>query len=122
LTLRNVIFSNNTAGNAFNPWSMRNPATNGSNDLQWPLSRGSGQTDAAAAPGTTFADAKLLPLADNGGPTQTAAIPADSPALNAGTSTGAPATDQRGFPRVGAVDIGAYEFFVDEIFASRFGD
>ena len=32
-----------------------------------------------------------------------------SPAIDAGTSTGAPATDQRGFARVGAVDIGAFE-------------
>src|SRR6516225_4357038 len=32
-----------------------------------------------------------------------------SPAIDAGTSTGAPASDQRGQPRVGAVDIGAFE-------------
>jgi hypothetical protein len=32
-----------------------------------------------------------------------------SPAIDAGTSTGAPATDQRGVARVGAVDIGAFE-------------
>jgi hypothetical protein len=32
-----------------------------------------------------------------------------SPAIDAGTGTGAPATDQRGVGRVGAVDIGAFE-------------
>ncbi len=32
-----------------------------------------------------------------------------SPAIDAGTSTGAPTTDQRGDGRVGAVDIGAFE-------------
>jgi hypothetical protein len=32
-----------------------------------------------------------------------------SPAINAGTATGAPTTDQRGISRVGAVDIGAFE-------------
>jgi hypothetical protein len=32
-----------------------------------------------------------------------------SPAINAGTSVGAPTTDQRGMGRVGAVDIGAFE-------------
>ena len=60
-------------------------------------------------------------LADNGGPTQTIALLAGSPAINAGSnalavdpSTGLPlATDQRGpgFPRIvgGTVDIGAYE-------------
>jgi hypothetical protein len=52
-------------------------------------------------------------LADNGGPTQTMAIPADSPAFNTGTNTGCPTTDQRGAQRAGDVedpcDIGAYE-------------
>jgi hypothetical protein len=120
LTIRNVIFWNNTAGNAYNPWAIQNPAASGSNNLQFPQSRGSGQTDAAAAPGTTFADAMLSPLADNGGLTQTMAIPSTSPAVNAGTSTNAPLTDQRGFNRVGAVDIGAYEFTPNEIFANGF--
>ncbi len=32
-----------------------------------------------------------------------------SPALGAGTATGAPATDQRGQPRSGPIDIGAFE-------------
>jgi hypothetical protein len=120
LTVRNVIFWNNTAGNAYNPWAIQNPAASGSNNLQFPQSRGSGQTDAAAAPGTAFADAMLSPLADNGGLTETMAIPSTSPAVNAGTSTNAPLTDQRGFNRVGAVDIGAYEFAPNEIFANGF--
>ncbi len=120
LVMRNVIFANNTAGNAFNPWAIQHPAAAGSSNLQWPQSRGSGQNDAAAAPGTTFADPHLLPLADNGGWTQTMALASGSPAINAGTATGAPATDQRGVARWLAPDIGAYEF-VDEIFAGGFG-
>ena len=55
-------------------------------------------------------------LANNGGPTQTRAILAGSPLINAGSATFTPAaltTDQRGtgFARVvgGQVDIGAYE-------------
>jgi CSLREA domain-containing protein len=51
----------------------------------------------------------LAPLGNYGGPTQTMALLPGSPAIDAGTSTGAPATDQRGLPRVGAVDIGAFE-------------
>ncbi len=49
-------------------------------------------------------------LADNGGPTQTIAILANSPALNAGTTAGL-ATDQRGVsrPQGAATDIGAFE-------------
>jgi CSLREA domain-containing protein len=58
-------------------------------------------------------------LADNGGPTLTAALPAASPAVNAGeaackTLTGATALthDQRGAgrPASGACDIGAFEY------------
>jgi hypothetical protein len=120
LTLRNVIFLNNTGGNAFNPWAMQTPAASGSNNLQWPLSRGRGQTETAAAPGTTFADALLQALAANGGYTKTMALPANSPAVNAGSATGAAATDQRGVARVGLVDIGAYEFTPDTIFADGF--
>jgi uncharacterized protein (DUF2141 family) len=55
-------------------------------------------------------DPKLDALADNGGPTWTHALQSDSPAINSGTDTGAPATDQRGVPRYGTTDMGAYEF------------
>lgn len=49
-------------------------------------------------------------LADNGGPTRTHALLAGSPALNAGTPTGAPAVDQRGITRDAVPDIGAFEY------------
>ena len=64
-------------------------------------------------------DPKLGPLADNGGPTQTMALLAGSPAIDAGSNAlavgpdGKPLLgDQRGFGRIlnGTVDIGAYEF------------
>jgi hypothetical protein len=52
----------------------------------------------------------LAPLGDYGGPTQTIALLPGSPAIDAGTSgPGIPATDQRGEPRHGAPDIGAFE-------------
>ncbi len=111
ITLRNTIFLNNTGGNAFNPWAMLNPVANGGNNLQWPQERPDsfGQMELPVSPGSQFADAQLLPMADNGGPTSTMALPADSPAIDAGSATGAPPTDQRGLPRFGPVDIGAYE-------------
>jgi hypothetical protein len=76
-----------------------------------------------AAGGVTFSgttagniygvDPKLGPLANNGGPTQTMALLAASPAIDAGDPNQAslPPTDQRGLPRVahGRVDIGAFE-------------
>ncbi|MBI4748117.1 MAG: right-handed parallel beta-helix repeat-containing protein [Acidobacteria bacterium] len=51
----------------------------------------------------------LAALASNGGTTQTRALLPGSPAINAGTATGAPTTDQRGISRVGTTDIGAFE-------------
>jgi hypothetical protein len=53
----------------------------------------------------------LSPLQDNGGPTFTHALLAGSIAIDAGGNPGAPATDQRGFPRIvdGVVDVGAFE-------------
>ncbi|HZS46659.1 MAG TPA: choice-of-anchor Q domain-containing protein [Blastocatellia bacterium] len=60
----------------------------------------------------TNTDPLLGPLQNHGGPTQTMALLAGSPAIDAGNNTGAPATDQRGIarPQNGIVDIGAYEF------------
>jgi hypothetical protein len=51
----------------------------------------------------------LSPLGNYGGPTATMALLPGSPAIGAGTSTGAPAFDQRGQPRSGHVDIGAFQ-------------
>ena len=120
LTLRNVIFEDNVGGNIYNPWAMLHPAAEGAANLQWPQSRGSGQTESPAAPGTSFASAVLADPADNGGPTETMAISPGSPAIDTGTSTGASPTDQRGDPRFGTVDIGAYEWQGDPIFADGF--
>jgi len=68
---------------------------------------------------STAAIAPLLgPLQNNGGPTATMALqepfpfaPKGSPAIDAGDSTGAPTTDQRGFVRLPdpSIDIGAFE-------------
>jgi hypothetical protein len=65
----------------------------------------------------TYTDPRLLPLADNGGPTPTQALEARSPAIDAGGDE-CPATDQRGVTRpqdgnnngVAKCDIGAFEY------------
>jgi Ca2+-binding RTX toxin-like protein len=64
---------------------------------------------AAGAGDITGVEAKLGPLADNGGATPTHALLTGSPALDKGG--GCAKTDQRGVPRTagGACDIGAYE-------------
>ena len=62
-------------------------------------------------------DPLLGPLADNGGPTQTHAPLPGSPAIDGGTNTGCPSTDQRGVSRpidgdvngTATCDVGAVE-------------
>jgi hypothetical protein len=69
-------------------------------------------------------DPNLGPLQNNGGPTMTLALTSTSAAIDAGSSAGAPATDQRGCQRpVGvAPDIGAYEssYIADLVFRDGF--
>jgi hypothetical protein len=75
-----------------------------------------GGTNGPITPGTgdqfNVPDAKLGPLQDNGGPTFTHALLCGSPAINAGSNSNAPATDQRGFSRIvgGTIDIGSFEY------------
>src|SRR5439155_24486003 len=62
-------------------------------------------------PNDVFNDNPLLAALGNyGGPTQTLAVLAGSPAIGTGAADGF-ATDQRGLPRVvnGSVDIGAFQ-------------
>jgi predicted outer membrane repeat protein len=54
-------------------------------------------------------DPRLGPLANNGGPTPTQALLPGSPAIGHADAANAPATDQRGFPRLATPSIGAYE-------------
>lgn len=54
-------------------------------------------------------DAMLATLAENGGPTQTCALLPESPAIDVGDPD-ASATDQRGYVRPDAPDVGAFEF------------
>ena len=56
-------------------------------------------------------DPLLGVLTSNGGPTATMSLLAGSRAIDAGTNSGAPTTDQRGQPRPynGVTDIGAFE-------------
>jgi CSLREA domain-containing protein len=65
---------------------------------------------ASAAEGAV-ADPRLGPLANNGGPTDTMALRAGSPAINAGDpNLCGSQTDQRYATAVGTCDIGAFEF------------
>jgi hypothetical protein len=74
---------------------------------------------AAFASGTSynFTDPRLAPLDYYGGPTLCMALLAGSPAIDTGSKTGVPATDQRGFSRPynGVADRGAYEFGANQV-------
>ena len=55
-------------------------------------------------------NAQLQSFGNHGGPIDTWSLLSNSPAINAGDNSLAPATDQRGYGRTGTSDIGAYEF------------
>jgi uncharacterized repeat protein (TIGR01451 family) len=105
------------ADNGDNSTVSINPDCNGTlNSQDYNLIEAVGGGTGCTVGGTTTnnitgQDPNLGPLADNGGDTWTHALLVGSPAVNAGTCTGAPATDQRGVsrPQGTTCDIGAYE-------------
>jgi len=118
-TLTSTIVATNTAFYAADIASF-NPVTIGG-DHNIVISIGPDVT----LPGDTIAqDPMLLPLAYNGGPTQTHALDPASPAIDAGSNPLPLTNDQRGngFPRVlgAAPDIGAFELDPDRIFVDGF--
>jgi hypothetical protein len=110
--LTNTIVSGNTAGTGPDIWG--DYQSNGYN-LIAKKDAGTGFTNGVNHDivGTTAAprDALLVPLQNNGGPTDTCAMFASaSPAYNAGNIALAPPRDQRSFLRPDTADIGACEF------------
>jgi predicted outer membrane repeat protein len=109
VTAKNVIVAGNAA--PVSP-DLAGPLNSLGNNLIGDGSDSSGfiGTDLVGTAGNPI-DPLLGPLQDNGGPTQTMALLTGSPAIDAGDNTGAPDTDQRGFPRIvgGTIDIGALE-------------
>ena len=88
--------------------------TSGGNNLIGIDGPSTGLTDGVNGDQVGTAGAPIDPLlgalADNGGHTQTHALLTGSTAIDGGTNTGAPTTDQRGATRDASVDIGAHEF------------
>lgn len=99
--LRNVILANNQIGSTHQAVHCAGNFR-GSRNLQSPAGR-------ACVTGITQADPRVdTAVADHGGPMPTLALLAGSPAIDAGDDC--PATDQRGAPRVGPCDLGAFEY------------
>ncbi len=108
VTLTNVVFANNHTANQYSALACHETFTDGGGNFQWPATKNNGNPDLPCAAGITFADPLLAALADNGGPTWTMALGAGSPAID--VAADCPTTDQRGKPRVGLCDSGAYEY------------
>ncbi|MDR4488210.1 MAG: choice-of-anchor Q domain-containing protein [Nitrospirales bacterium] len=96
VSLKNTILASNTGGNA------SSALTSLGNNIDSDGTAGLGDPLDGVNP-------LLGALADNGGSTQTHALLGGSPAIDAGTSSGAPSVDQRGALRDANVDIGAFE-------------
>ena len=125
LALQSSIIASNTAATGA-PYAAdlavdANLIVSGANNLVM-----NADPDIVLPPDTLDSDPLLLPLAWNGGLTQTLALSPGSPAIDAGNNTAGLDYDQRGpgFPRVVgfAADIGAYEVQPrpDVIFGSGF--
>lgn len=108
-TVRNTIIANNTGGN---PWDIQqnctDELTNGGSNIQYPQKTTGNGNDYECFGAQTAVDPRLGTLGDYGGATETVPLLPGSPAIDAGSNC--PATDQRGFARNGACDVGAYEF------------
>jgi hypothetical protein len=126
-SVKNTVFSNNSAYNGGNDWNIQQTcaaelADDGHN-LQYPprttnpytwneVTCFSGKSDIDQRSLPDFQNPQLAALADNGGPTQTMAIGPTSPAFSRGNNATCAATDQRGIARPQALtcDAGAYEW------------
>ncbi len=119
LTVTNTIVANSTAGG-----NCSGTITDGGHNIDDGATCGFTSTNCATGTGSSFCntDPQLDPTgpADNGGPTQTIALQAGSPAIDAGdpavcANPPVNGVDQRGYARPGAgythCSIGAYEFY-----------
>ncbi len=114
VSLLNTLFDHNESERVWACYQMNRAADQDQGgNLQYPQGRFNQSgipDDCLVTPSSIVADPQLLALADNGGPTMTMALAQGSRAINAGSQTGAPALDQRGYSRDDQVDIGAYEY------------
>ena len=109
-TLINTILANSTNGGDCNTSLYSSLSASSSNNLIEDSVNACGLANGMNG-NIIGSDPNLGPLANNGGFTRTLALLSGSPAIDAGTNTGCPATDQRGLtrPQGMACDIGAFE-------------
>jgi len=111
--VKNTIFYYNNAANGTKNWNIQDNTntvlTSNGNNIQYP-DRNT-PLDIYAVVGIKVVDPKLGGLSNNGGPTKTMPLLPGSPAIDQGSSVGAPVIDQRGNIRTsdGKIDLGARE-------------
>lgn len=107
VTLENSILAGNTAQGSPQDLNMEGCTITrvGANLVQVTSQAG---TNAASGPSPLTVDPLLAPIGDYGGPTRTIPLKRDSPARDASVGS-TDAYDQRGSPRSGVPDLGAYE-------------
>lgn len=118
LTLKNTIIASHApSANCQSESTSPSALVSGGNNLADDTAANSCNLTVSDPLYDVLADPRLLGLADNGGPTKTFALPdpdsdPPSPAVDAGSSTDCPFSDQRGYGRPGGerCDIGAFEF------------
>jgi hypothetical protein len=105
----NSILAGNWAGDGSRVWNQCSRAlAGGGNTIQTPSRSPHPDGDYPCAAGVRFADPRLGALGEHGGRFKTVPLLEGSPAIDAGRDC--PATDSRGAARVGACDLGAFEF------------
>jgi len=112
-TLKNTLLAYNSAFNGGNPWNIDQTCSDGyegDHNLQWPESNLDNPSEANCTPDVLVAEPLLGELADHGGFTRTMPLLEGSPGIDAGDPETCPETDQRGTPRSGTCDIGAFEY------------
>jgi hypothetical protein len=115
LNLDNTIVAGNSNATTGNPSDLEGANADAASAYNLIGTGGSaGLTDGVNHNLVGVGDPVLGHLVDNGGPTQTMAVLAGSPALNAGDPA-ATTVDQRGVPRRGKNNIGAYQATADHL-------
>lgn len=119
VTLANTIFLDNTLNigqtqpseTEWQGFHTNRPLVDGGQNIQQPRLKPTynNEVNNNITANPLYVNPLLLPLADYGGYNLTMALQEGSPAINQGNGS-CPAVDQRNAPRVGACDIGAYEF------------
>jgi parallel beta helix pectate lyase-like protein/polymorphic membrane protein len=102
VTLENTLVAGNTAGSLEGEVSCDHTHAGAGANLEYP-----GDPSSPCTSAVIVSDPLLGMLQNNGGPTDTMAPAAGSPAIAKGT--GCPPTDQRGQPRKASCTLGAYE-------------